>query len=172
VKASPHEFNLRIPFALLPSNIVTEPRTVGASCSNVDFVPTLAELVGLAWPVALPGRSLAPALSGRALGPDPPTYAKMSAFGSRCDAIVLDGRKYMRFFDVDTGELMKQEVFDLRQDPRELDPLGSDFGAAAAVIAEQASDRGIAYTGTDEAPSEELEAQLRALGYVGGKAQR
>jgi len=172
LKASPHEFNLRIPFVVLPSDRVTTPARVAASCSNVDFVPTLAEWLGLEWPIAVPGRSLAPALRGRELGPDPPTYSRMSAFGSRCDGVVVDGRKYMRFFDVASGAVVSRMSFDLAADPRELRTLGDDFGAAAAVLDAQAGDRGIAFAVRDEAPSPEVEEQLRALGYLGDEDER
>lgn len=172
LKASPHEFNLRIPFVLLPSDRVTLPARIAASCSNVDFVPTLTDLLGLEWPLVLPGRSLAPALQGRSLGEDPPTYSRMSAFGSRCDGMVVDGRKYMRFFDVENGALVARMSFDLASDPREIRSLGDDFGPAAALIEAQASDRGIAFAASDEAPSPELEEQLRALGYLRGEEER
>lgn len=172
LKASPHDFNLRIPFVVLPSDRVTRPGRVSASCSNVDFVPTLAEWLGLDWPLALPGRSLAPALRGDALGTDPPTYSRMSAFGSHCDAVVVDGRKYMRFFGAAGGATVARMSFDLAADPRELHSLGEEFGAAAAVLDERASDQGVAFAARDEAPSPELEEQLRALGYLGSEEKR
>ncbi len=172
LKASPHEFNLRIPFAVLPSEAMTETRSVATACSNIDVVPTLLEWLGIEWPVPLPGRSLLPALRGRPLVDHPPSYARTSAFKSRCDGLVVGGRKYMRFFDVASGAKVAERAFDLRADPLEHAPLASGMGDAGALFVEAAGDRGLAYAAIERAPAGELERQLRALCYLEGGSKR
>lgn len=168
MKKSMHDFNLRIPFVVLPSPAVGGSGSVLVPCSNVDFAPTLLDLLGLEPEAPLPGRSLAAWIRGDAppRGPDPPVYARMSAFGVESDALVYDGRKYVRFFDVDTGALRTRRIFDLPGDPRETRSLGSDFGDAEALIEQASGSHGLAFDSTLEAADPELEGQLRALGYL------
>ena len=170
MKKSMHDFNLRIPFVVLPSPLVKGSGSVEVACSNVDFVPTLLDLLGLDSPVSLPGRSLAAWIRGEtpALDAVAPVYARMSAFGVESDALVHEGRKYVRFFDIDTGKLERRRIFDLAADPRETRSLGEAFGAARDLLDAAAGDRGLAFESTLAVPDGELEGQLRALGYLEG----
>jgi arylsulfatase A-like enzyme len=167
-----HDFNLRIPFVLLPSPAVKGAGSVDVECSNVDFVPTLLDLLGVEPELPLPGRSLAAWIRGEApaRAPERAVYAQMSAFGVQSDALVHGGRKYVRFFDIDTGALRAQRVFDLPGDPRETHSLGSDFGPAEELLREAAGTHGHAFESTLEVADEELEGQLRALGYLDEEA--
>jgi arylsulfatase A-like enzyme len=166
-KKSLHDFNLRIPFAILPSDRVRGPVRIDVPASNVDFVPTLLAWLGVEPPVALPGVSFLPALQGG----EPPAderalYARTSAFGFLTDCIVYRGRKYMRFFDLRGGAVSRREVFDLAADPRETQAVAADFGPVDGVLADAAGNRGVEYPARFEAPSSELTEQLRALGYL------
>jgi len=166
-KKSMHDFNLRIPFVVLPSPQVGGSGSIEVPSSNVDFVPTLLDLLGLEAPVALPGRSLAGYIRGEVPREDGrPVYSRMSAFGVESDALVHDGRKYMRFFDIDTGKLREKRIFDLAKDPREIRSLGDAFGTADALLERAGSEHGLAFESTLEVADGELEGQLRALGYI------
>jgi arylsulfatase A-like enzyme len=170
MKKSMHDFNLRIPFVVLPSPLVGGSGSVDVACSNVDFVPTLLDLLGFEVPVSLPGRSLAAYIRGERPQEDAhPVYARMSAFGVESDALVHEGRKYVRFFDIDTGKLREKRSFDLRSDPRETRSLGAGFGDAEGLLERAAGDRGLAFESTLELADDELEGQLRALGYLDGE---
>lgn len=166
-KLSTHDFNLRIPFMILPSNQVTRPIRIAEAASNVDFVPTLLAWLGIKPPVALPGVSFLPAIRGGEMpAVDRALYARVSAFGSWTDCIVYRGRKYMRHFDPRGEAVTSRVVFDLNADPREVTPIAAEFGPIDAVFSDAAGNHGLEYAATVEAPSPELEDHLRALGYL------
>lgn len=167
-KKSVHEFNLRIPFMVLPGERVPTARVSGTA-SAVDFVPTLLDWLDLAASVDRPGISLLPAIeSGEPIRADRASYARNAGFGSVNDGLVRGGRKYLRAFDPSTGEVMVRRIFDLTRDPRETVSLGDDFGEEGPVLDEAAGTHGLAfdaeYRGIDTAVAE----RLRALGYLGG----
>jgi arylsulfatase A-like enzyme len=166
-KATVHDFNLKIPFAILPGAPVRAIAPVSAPCSNVDFAPTLLEWLGLSPPHELPGVSLMPALRGEPLpGAERPLYAKMSAFGRLNDCVVWRGRKYVRHFDPRSRLPVATRIFDLERDPREIDPLEEALGPAEAVLAEVAGEHGRSWQARFEDVPERLQQQLRALGYL------
>jgi arylsulfatase A-like enzyme len=169
-KHSVHDFNIRVPFAILPSKRVAQSRRIEGPSSQVDFVPTLLEWLDLPARQARPGVSLLPTIAGgEPLGRDRGIYARHSAFGSMNDGVVYRGRKYVRFFDVVTGELIKKRVFDLENDPLETESLGEEFGEAEAVLEEVSGTQGVAYPAVFREMTPEVEEQLRALGYLGGR---
>ena len=99
-KKSVHDFNLRIPFMILPSKLVAGPIRIEQPSNNVDVVPTLLDWLGITPTVELPGVSFLPAIRGKQMPTlDRALYAKMSAFGAAADCVVYRGRKYMREFD-------------------------------------------------------------------------
>ncbi len=166
-KQSIHDYNLRIPFAILPSDFVTQPRRVEGACSNVDFVPTVLDWLGLPGREGLPGRSLLPAIvDGAPLPADRAIYARNSAFGSLTDGVILGDRKYVRYFDAKSRDLVARRVFDLAGDPRETRSLGDDFGATDAIVSAAADTGGVVYPSEFRGLSDENAAQLRALGYL------
>jgi arylsulfatase A-like enzyme len=167
-KHSVHDYNLRVPFAILPSKRVAQTRRIAGPSSLVDFVPTLLEWLDLPAQHARPGASLLPAIAGGGpLARDRGIYASNSAFGSMNDGVVYRGRKYVRFFDVLTGKLIKRRVFDLASDPRETESLGEEFGEAEALVQEVSGTQGVAYPAVFREMTPEVEEQLRALGYLG-----
>jgi arylsulfatase A-like enzyme len=166
-KKSVHDFNLRIPFMILPSKRIAGPIQIKQASTNVDVVPTLLDWLGITSTVDLPGASFLPAIRGAEMPPlDRGLYAKMSAFGAGADCIVYRGRKYMREFDPSTAVVGSRAVFDLEADPRETIPLAQEFGPVDPILRDSASDRGLRYPATLEAPPEGLEEQLQALGYL------
>lgn len=173
-KLSVHDFNLRIPFVVLPSSLVPERGAVDVPCSNVDFVPTVLELVGVEAPMPLPGRSLAYVFSGGAPPEDErrAIYSRTSAFGGASDAVVYEGRKYLRHFDENMAKAREHRIFDLANDPRETRSVGSDFAPVEALLGEVAELPAFPAE-TEPGPLEpDLERQLRALGYLDGGDER
>ncbi|NNE43255.1 MAG: sulfatase [Gemmatimonadetes bacterium] len=169
MKESLHEFNVTIPFVVFGGDRVAPGRRVPFPCSNIDFAPTVLELAGLAPTVPLPGRSLWPWIGpGRAPSPpaDSGTYLTVSAFGTCAEALVWNGRKYMRHLDCATGEETARRVFDLAADPREERPLDVDFGEAEERLRELADPGAVRFEAGLEPISDEMAEKLRALGYV------
>lgn len=169
MKQSVHDFNVRIPFVVLPGARVPEGHRVDAPCSNVDFTPTVLDIAGVPSSIPLAGRSLAPLLAGGKPGAadrDRAVYLRVSAFGSCSDAVVVRDRKYMRFLDCFNGEVTRRRIYDLERDPRETESLGEDFGEMEPVLLEAAGTRGVRFETTREPLSGDLESRLRALGYV------
>jgi arylsulfatase A-like enzyme len=169
-KHSVHDYNLRIPFLILPSRWVDESRRIPGPCSNIDVAPTLLAWLGQPPLADSPGRNLLPVIRGEeTLDGDRAIFARNSAFGSRSDGVVYRGRKYVEFFDVETQQPSARRVFDLARDPREMRSLSDDFGEAENVVREAAGDHGRAYDARFGGVSPEIEAQLRALGYLPDK---
>jgi arylsulfatase A-like enzyme len=166
-KHSVHDFNLRVPFLILPSARVTTPRRIPGPASQVDLVPTLLDWLGVADGVARPGTSLLAAIrDGAPLDPARPIYAREWGAGVFSDALVLRGHKYVRFFRGPDGGLAIRRVYDLRADPRETASSGDRFGEIGLAFRDAASDHGLAYAPSWSAPAQEIEAPLRALGYL------
>lgn len=169
MKESLHDFNVRIPFVVLPGEGVASGREVDLSCSNVDVAPTILELAGIAPAVELAGRSLARHVRGdRGADRDTerPVYLTMSAFGRCSDALVWRGRKYMRFLDCVSGAAKERRVFDLEADPRETVPTDDPFEEAEQLLLAVENGAGPRYPSRSEPMGPQLEESLRALGYV------
>jgi arylsulfatase A-like enzyme len=168
-KHSVHDFNLRVPFLILPGNGVPAGRRITGPASHVDVVPTLLEWLHVEGDVARPGTSLLAAIrAGTPLDPARPTYAREWGNGVFSDALVMGGHKYVRFFRSADGGLAVRQVFDLRADPRETTSTGDRFGEVGHVFQDAAGDHGLAFPPSWESPIREIEAPLRALGYLQG----
>jgi arylsulfatase A-like enzyme len=115
-------------------------KVVDASCSLMDVVPTVLELVGLPRPEGIDGRSLVPLVEQGAPGRPSPSEERrtdaetgfpeddVSLFGLR------DGRwKWVRAVDHRTSKVL-EEVWDLEADPATQRPLppGSEDRLPAA----------------------------------------
>ena len=170
-KASLHDFNLRIPCYILPSDVVPAGRVVGEPCSNVDVTPTLLDWLGIDAHAGAAGTSLLAALRGEPYdGRSRALYARNSAFGRLEDCVVHAGQKCMRYERVQRQSVpahLGRRRFDLDSDPRELRDLGLD-SACEALLLEAAGDRGVRFPAELQAPAPEIESQLHELGYGGG----
>jgi arylsulfatase A-like enzyme len=164
-KRSLHAFNLHVPFWILPSARVREPRVIDAPASLVDVVPTLFDWLALPLPYASPGVSWLPWLRGEPAA-ERDVYARVAGFGWRSDALVHAGRKYVRVFDPRSGALRERAVFDLARDPQELAPRAGGFGPVEARLERAAGDHGLAFPARVEALDAETRARLEALGYL------
>ena len=108
-------------------------KTAGNGWTNhvghlIDFTPTLLELAGVEIPEALPGRSLVPAIKGEEIDRPWPIYWQ---FG---------GSSAMRDHDwkiVRNGKKASWELYDLSQDPTEMNDLASADSDRTAKMATQ-----------------------------------
>ena len=163
------ESAVRVPLVLSwPGQV--EAGTVAADpVGLVDLAPTLLDLLGMERAPTSEGRSLVAALRGGRLPSAPKVleseYA-LHAFGwAPVRALVSRGWKYV--------EAPTPELYDLRNDPDELDNLAdSESERAARMRAALATYYGGAVQrDAGEAPLDEVDAgQLGKLGYVGGVA--
>ncbi|MFP5287832.1 MAG: sulfatase, partial [Thermoanaerobaculia bacterium] len=160
-----YEELLRVPL-IFHGPGVGSGRKVPCVGRHVDVMPTVLDLLGLAPPPGIRGRSLAPLLAGRseAEGCEAvPVIAESPAYGPDSKAVVWKRRKLV----VRGGEEL---LFDLRQDPGENRNLaGSQPELAAALRA--ILDRelaGAAAAGKSDPMrlDEETRRQLKALGYL------
>ena len=166
-KGSVHDFNLRIPFIILPSDLVSTARRISEPCSNADFAPTVLDWLGISQEYRTPGVSLMPIIGGGTLsGETRALYSKVSAFGRLSDCVVFRNRKYVRFFDVDTRQVVSTRVFDLVGDPREEVSLDGEFEDRIGLLQEAERTHGLAYAAHYDDISPQAKARLQALGYL------
>ena len=171
-KKSVHDFNLKIPFVIFPGVNMKLTKKITEECSNVDFAPTILDMLGIKSSVPFSGRSLVPLMGGKTVDwSERALYAKNSAFGSKSDCVVYKDKKYMRFFDVGTDSLVAARSFDLVNDPRETTSIGSDFASVDEVMKRESGLHGLSYETDEQEVDEELEGQLRALGYIEGEEE-
>jgi len=170
-KASLHEFNLRIPFLVLPGNDV--PRvTRDEPCSNIDVTPTLLDWVGIENHAGVPGLSLLGLLHGEAGDPGRTLYARNSTNQRVEEALLVGSRKFVSYERLLVGgqEYQRSACFDLAADPRELAPEACG-SVELESLARAAAAAGRIYPATFAAPSEDTREQLEDLGYGGEAAQ-
>jgi arylsulfatase A-like enzyme len=116
-----YEEVLRVPFVFLVPGV--KPRLVGGVVSQVDLIPTLLDLLGLARPAGLSGRSLAPWIEGRPGNPPPrPVLAEAFRFESEKRALLFGPHKI---------------ILDRRHDTTELYDLAADRGELANLVDER-----------------------------------
>jgi len=157
---------------------------IAEEVSTVDLMPTVLELLGLSHTAETDGVSLVPLMEGGSRGDS--FHREIPVFASRLDkscCVIRDGVKYISSLGEQPWLADQQdlppgpgELFLLTDDPRERSNLAdiqpelrqrmSDLlrraaGQALPPLAEEAVDHGPV--------SHDLQRQLRALGYVGGK---
>lgn len=166
-KGSLYDFNLRIPFMVLPSKRVAQRVSVDAPCSNIDITPTIADWAGIELPVPVPGISLLPAIGGDSTGLlDRPLYSRVSSFRRLSDGMFLDGKKYIRNFDYKSKNLLARYVFDLESDPREESSISDDFGNLETVLESAAGTHGHSWPAHFGVVPTDTRSQLESLGYL------
>ncbi len=162
-----YEETLRVPLIVFAPKLLPRPRTVDAEVRLIDVAPTVLELAGLDRESAgMQGRSLVPALQGRALGDRDSlveTFYPRENFGwSELVGLVSGTWKYI--------QAPRPELYDLAADPGEA---ANRYGASPDKAAELrkkleaellAMAPGAAKPGA--APRPEDMERLRALGYV------
>ncbi|HEX6882362.1 MAG TPA: sulfatase-like hydrolase/transferase [Planctomycetota bacterium] len=167
-KASLHDFNLRIPFYVLPGAPLAGPAVLREPCANVDVAPTLLEWLGLPPQGPGPGRSLLPAIRAGGGGEAHVLYARNETGGRFEECLLEGGRKLLRYRDPRDGSVRVRRLFDLAGDPREVRGLSADPAALETRLEQLADPQGLAYPARFEELDPETRAHLDALGY-GGK---
>jgi arylsulfatase len=165
-KRSLHDFNLQIPFMILPSRVVTERIDIAVPTSNIDVAPTLLTWAGVAPAVTLPGVDLLPRRTRAFARDDRTLYAEVSAFGYKSDAALLRGRKFVRWFDVKSGNVERRRIFDLDRDSREVSPIAADFEAGQRLLDAFVNLETIKFEGTFKPIPDDVQRRLRSLGYL------
>lgn len=123
-----YEEVLRIPLIVkLPGSRRGGTR-VSAAAAIEDLMPTILELAGAAVPPGIEGRSLAAELSGAAAPPRPPHLAGLKVPRGRIAALVDEEQ---RKFILDPA--VRDQLFDLRSDPRERRDLADARPELAAI---------------------------------------
>jgi arylsulfatase A-like enzyme len=136
-KAVPYDESIRVPMVIRYDPLTHATRADGKHLVlNIDLAPTFAALAGVSAPGA-DGRNLLPLLRSRSAAwrsdfliehlqegsKIPPTYC----------AIRSNGYAYVHYFDS-----LENELYDVKQDPYELDNIAGDPAAAPVVAQMQA----------------------------------
>ncbi len=166
-------FVIAFPFRLEPGVVVT------GRTRNVDVWPTVLDLLGLAPPEGIDGRSLRAELLATARGEHPArseeiaiadldrTWGQRGKEPSRTIA-VANGR--LRYVRSDQPEGPLEQLFDASDDPRELRDRSAEQPGTVARLAETAEAYAESEPVWGEPPTRELDELelklLRALGYA------
>ena len=173
-----YDTTMRIPLILVQEGAVAAGSTVESPVGLTDLMPTLLELLGLEPPEGLAGRSMARALESGSEPDEAPVYGE-----SRVElyedgtpvtraSIVRGAHKLIRTVASGAGEpVIRIELYDTDQDPRELRNLVASQPDLAARLATELADWSAALEsrGAPAEPHElheEMLEGLRGLGYL------
>ncbi|PYR04450.1 MAG: hypothetical protein DMG00_23370 [Acidobacteria bacterium] len=163
-----YDSTLRIPLIVAGPSI--HPMTSDAAAAQSDVLPTVLNLLGIAMPARLDGRSLVPAMRGGAGGERLLYFEALDAYLTRSWApltgVVADGWKYI--------DLPEPELYDLVNDPGELHNRIDHERQRAEVLRKRLSEwppAASALAAARPAPIDpDAAARLRALGYTATQA--
>jgi uncharacterized sulfatase len=146
-KASPYDFGVHEPLAMMWPNRIKPGRTVTDFVSFADFAPTFLEAAGLEVPVSMTGRSLLPIIESEKSGRieaqrdfivtglewhgefDPESRSCRSIRDDRYAYVVRYNNVDHRGKPLDNEALMKPskiEFYDLKKDPWQMNDLVND----------------------------------------------
>jgi arylsulfatase A-like enzyme len=108
-------------------------REIDAPVSLLDLVPTVLEEAGLGVPPGVEGRSLLPLLTGEATRHEAAVFSEIAnGDGLHVQMVQTDRHKYVTAERWDTGATpFRALLFDLQNDPLELENLAGSTDAAA-----------------------------------------
>jgi arylsulfatase A-like enzyme len=161
-----YEEVLRVPLLLRLPGAAQAGRVVSSPVSGIDLLPTVLDLLDVATPDSLQGRSVRPLIEGSAADATP-VSASLDRFAALAqDALILGRWKYLEHRS--SGE---RKLFDLEDDPGEqrdrieFEPEKAE--ELAGLLAARRADalRRRVEPGLAELTEQQLE-QLKALGYV------
>jgi arylsulfatase A-like enzyme len=159
----------RVPLVIrAPGGLMGAGSSVTAAASHVDLMPTTLEWLGVAVPDHVMGRSLTPMITGEETK-SRPAYMEFNLFW-KPQRSLFDGRFKLIQFEDGSGGYM----YDLAEDPKELNMLGPDHPQYAiledqiAAVRQQLAAQVSLLKGEDEPIilPEEMEESLRSLGYI------
>lgn len=143
-------------------------QTVDRQAQHADVVPTVLDVLGLAVPAAVEGRSLLPWIAGKAPKEDgeEEAFSWLDEYGVKAASVttpdwrLIDGR----------FPIPGRSLYDRRADPREKSDLASDHPVRAGYLAvriraEERPRKGALKAG-EGTLDPEVRQQLRALGYI------
>ncbi len=128
LKSCFYEEAARVPFFVRPPRAARNRVDSTHVVHGIDVFPTLCDIAGIDSPPDLPGRSLVPLIEGPA-APDWPTHRVFES-GARGRMVRSERFKYVTYRDDPI-----EQLFDLEDDPFELDNLVTSAGVAE-VLAE------------------------------------
>ena len=127
-KGRPEEPSIRVPLLLRwPGTIPTGVRA-DLAVASIDLCPTLLGLAGLSAPAGVQGRDLSACLRGVTAAPTDPVYIE-GRLGAPDEWRALRTAQHLIAVGTASGEIT--HLFDLEQDPYELENLACDPNAAA-----------------------------------------
>jgi arylsulfatase A-like enzyme/Tfp pilus assembly protein PilF len=170
-----YDATMRVPFLLkTPYRTIGAGKRVAAQVRSVDLMPTILELVGLKPPETVQGRSLVPLLTGETDDLQLVAYGESfyprHHYGWSEIKSVRDGA--FHFIDAP-----RPELFDVREDPLQKNNLASQRAGTVSRMKAALDDLVARYgvEGIDDKGPEtldpEAQAQLAALGYLGGPSK-
>jgi arylsulfatase A-like enzyme len=156
---------IRFPFAAGAGTVVST--TVG----QVDVVPTVLEVAGLAVPPGVQGRSLAQLVGNQSATEESvPLFSYIKKQRWRDVASVTAADRKLVWYRIYDSPRPQIELYDLVRDPRETNNLASEESVLAGYFMSVLKDAERSWAGrapTEESIlSEEMEERLRALGYL------
>ena len=134
-KQSLLEGSLRVPLMMRMPNRIHQCARVSQPVSLLDLLPTFVELATddqeVSYVEPIEGRSLAPLLSSEKYASEHPVFAEYSAEGTYAPCLMVRKGKY-KYIYCETDPAL---LFDLDNDPRELNNLAED-AACSDVLAD------------------------------------
>jgi arylsulfatase A-like enzyme len=132
-KFSAYEESLRVPLLVRYPRLWPEPATRSELALNIDLAPTLAELAGVQAPPDIDGQSLVPLLAGSSGGrPDFLIESGASFIIPPWSGVRTERWKYVL---LEASQGVTEELYDLEQDPYELQNLAFDSAHAETLDA-------------------------------------
>jgi len=122
-----HREVVRVPFVIRAPGIA--PRRVGQMVRQVDVLPTVMELVGLAAPRGIAGRSLVPLLRGQALAGEAAALSELDT-----GPLVADAWRTERYKLIRTGPERAPSLFDVVADPLESKDIAAEHPEIVAEM--------------------------------------
>lgn len=121
-----YEESIRIPAVITYPRLITNPRTVDALVTNLDFAPTIARLAGVASPPGVDGLDLTPVLEDRADSVRADFLFEWWNFSATPQVPTYVGVRTEQWKYVSYPSVAETELYDLVNDPYELDNRAHD----------------------------------------------
>jgi len=168
-----YDSTMRIPLIFFGPDLVPHGARVASLVRAVDVAPTIVDLLGLPPLEDVQGRSLRPLIE------DPARDLELTGYGESIEALNAFGSDPLRFIRVGNWKYIHKvdpELYDLDQDPGELENLAARHPERVAALRERLADllRSAAPAPADavEALDEEQRRELEALGHVAADAPK